>query len=281
VATRARLRVGRFVLGTVSAVLLIPLASPAAGATRSLRVLDAMAAEDSGTLSFSVRLSRKAGRKVQVLYETRTATATAGSDFEDRAGSLRFKPGQRRKTVRVALITDAVDEPDETLRVKLSEPSRATLADKVGIGTIVDDDAPNLPDSCLLQFPTAVMVSSGNTVEVFGRVREAGLTDQPDANDPSITSQVGYGPDGSDPGADPGWTFVAAGPNAGYGVGSPDFDSDFDEHIGSFVAPAPGTYDYAYRFSLDGGNSYAYCDALAGSSDGYSPANAGQMTVQP
>jgi predicted extracellular nuclease len=46
--------------------------------------------------------------------------------------------------------------------------------------------------------------------------------------------------------------------------------------------PAPGTYDYAFRFSGDDGATFTYCDGqAAGSSDGYQPANAGQMTSSP
>ena len=130
-----------------------------------------------------------------------------------------------------------------------------------------------------------VTAQAGDTITVYGRVREAGLTDQSEANDPSITSQVGYGPDGSDPSVNSaGWTFVAAAPNAGYSSGSPGFEADYDEHVGSFSAPAASgsPYDYAYRFSLDGGSSYAYCDGgTTGSSDGYTAENAGQMTITP
>lgn len=41
-------------------------------------------------------------------------------------------------------------------------------------------------------------------------------------------------------------------------------------------------YDYAYRFSGDGGTTWVYCDGdAAGSSNGYALANAGQMTSTP
>jgi hypothetical protein len=78
--------------------------------------------------------------------------------------------------------------------------------------------------------------------------------------------------------------FSTAGPNLGYTIGSPNFEAANDEHVGSFTAPsaAGSPYDFAYRFSLDGGAHYVYCDTgIAGSSDGYSPANAGQLTVNP
>jgi hypothetical protein len=139
---------------------------------------------------------------------------------------------------------------------------------------------PDVPDACRLQSPAVAEVQTGATVTVYGRVFEEGITDQSTANDPSIVSQVGYGPDGTNPETASGWTFAASAPNAAYGEGSPGFEATFDEHVGSFTAPAPGTYDFAYRFSLDGGTTYLYCDGgAAGSSDGYNPANAGQLTA--
>ena len=39
---------------------------------------------------------------------------------------------------------------------------------------------------------------------------EEGITDQSAANDPSIMSQVGYGPDGTNPETASGWTFVTS-----------------------------------------------------------------------
>lgn len=266
----------------VAVALLLTPPSPSAAATqRSLSALDASAEEAAEHLSFPVLLSRKAKRTVKVEYETQAATATEGSDYEGGAGILRFHKGQKRKSIRVTVADDSLDEADETLQVLLSDPSRATLSDATAVGTILDDDPESLPDDCRLQAPSAVTAQAGETVTVYGQVREAGLTDQSESNDPSITSQVGYGPDGSDP-SGVSWTFVAAGPNPGYGSGSPGFEAAYDEHVGSFSAPsaAQSPYDYAYRFSLDGGNSYAYCD-LNGSSNGYSAANAGQMITTP
>ena len=48
--------------------------------------------------------------------------------------------------------------------------------------------------------------------------------------------------------------------------------------MGAITADAAGTYDFAYRFSLDGGLGYYYCDGN-GSDDGYAAAQAGNMTV--
>jgi len=93
----------------------------------------------------------------------------------------------------------------------------------------------------------------------------------------SIKAQFGFGPNATNPITQPaGWTFV----NAAY---SAQIGND-DEYFASFTAPAPGTYGYVYRFSLDGGTSYTYCDTDgAGSNTGlvFSAAQLGVMTVTP
>lgn len=139
---------------------------------------------------------------------------------------------------------------------------------------------PNPVDFCRLQFPEMIVEDAGTVVTVYGRVFEAGITDTSDGNDaaPGFGGQVGYGPDGTDPAVDGGWSWFDAVPNPGWS-GAAAGEPNNDEYQGDLTVPAPGAYDYAYRFTNDNGASYLYCDALdAGSSDGYQVANAGQMT---
>jgi hypothetical protein len=97
-----------------------------------------------------------------------------------------------------------------------------------------------------------------------------------------VIGHVGYGTDGTDPAVDATWTWSAAVPNPNYDSGSPGYEADHDEYHATLSLPGPGTYDYAYRFSGDGGTTFTYCDGrIAGSADGYQPANAGQMTSTP
>jgi hypothetical protein len=139
-------------------------------------------------------------------------------------------------------------------------------------------------DFCRLQFPDVIDETTGTDVTVFGRLFSGGLTDLSGVNDPApeVIGYVGWGPDGSDPAVDATWTWVAGTPNAGYGPASPNYEPNNDEYQAVLSVPAPGTYDYAFRFSGDGGATFTYCDGqAAGSSDGYQPANAGQMTSSP
>jgi hypothetical protein len=140
-------------------------------------------------------------------------------------------------------------------------------------------------DFCRLQFPDLIDEIEGATVDAFGRVFIAGLTDLSGVNDPApeVIGYVGHGPDGTDPSIDPGWVWAAGVPNAGYGPASPGYEANNDEYTATLTVPSPpGMYDFAFRFSGDGGATFTYCDGqAAGSSDGYAPADAGQMTSQP
>ncbi|MGH1346577.1 MAG: lamin tail domain-containing protein [Nannocystales bacterium] len=135
-------------------------------------------------------------------------------------------------------------------------------------------------DFCRMQSPDTIVEDFDTVVDVYGRVYIAGLTDISTSNDlaPELSAQLGYGPDGTDPAVDAGWTWVDAIPNAGYTAVAPEENND--EYVVSLTVPAPGEYDYAYRFSGDSEGSYTYCDGQpAGNSDGYQVENAGQMTA--
>ena len=112
-------------------------------AAPALSISDASVTEgDGGTvgLVFTVSLSAASGKSVAVAYGTADGTAKS-SDYSARSGSLSFAPGVTSQTVLVPVLGDPLDEIDETLSVKLSAPSNASIADAEGVGTILDDDA--------------------------------------------------------------------------------------------------------------------------------------------
>ena len=138
---------------------------------------------------------------------------------------------------------------------------------------------------CRLQFPNSVQGNAGDMVEVYGRVYIAGLTDTTFGNDAAaqVRAWTGHGPDGSDPSVDPNWSWTQGAPNPDYdALSGPGGEPDNDEYVASMKLPlaAGSPYDFAFRFSGDGGASYTYCDGgAAGSADGYQPANAGHLEV--
>ena len=102
----------------------------------------------TATLTFTVRLAPESGNTVTVAYaDAGTGTATSGgTDYATlTSGTLTFAPGVTSRSVAVTVSGDDIDEPDETVIVRLSSPSNATLTGGAttldGTGTINDNDA--------------------------------------------------------------------------------------------------------------------------------------------
>jgi large repetitive protein len=113
-------------------------------AVPAVSVNDATVQEgDGGTanLVFTVTLSHTGVSTATVDYATADATADAANDYTATSGTLTFAPGETSQTVTVPVAGDAVDEADETLHLRLLNPSNLVLADSQGLGTITDDDA--------------------------------------------------------------------------------------------------------------------------------------------
>ncbi len=96
--------------------------------------------DGSAVLGFVVSLSAASGRTVTVQYATADGTATAGSDYTAKSGTLTFLAGATQQTVGISLSGDSIPEADETLLLLLSDPTAAVLAAGSGTGTIIDDD---------------------------------------------------------------------------------------------------------------------------------------------
>jgi hypothetical protein len=104
-------------------------------------------------------------------------------------------------------------------------------------------------------------------------VFEAGVTEP--VGPSVVLGQLGYGPAGTDPRYAAGWRWVAASFSAQVG--------NDEEYQASFIAPAAGSYAYAYRFSPDA-QRWTYCDTNgAGSNPGlvFEPFLLPPLTVTP
>lgn len=132
------------VTAALAAAVLGAWTDGAAAAVRrpALSIGDARVAEgDTGTsiLRFTLRLSRPAPRAVSVRWRTLGAEAR-GEDFRQARGRVVFRRGTTRRRVRVIVLGDDVDEPDERVAVQLSAPVGARVVHGRAFGTIVDDD---------------------------------------------------------------------------------------------------------------------------------------------
>lgn len=103
------------------------------------------AREDAGTALLSVILSEASGRPVSVAWAATNGTATAGLDYVAVTGVLEFAPGQIQRHLAVPILDDALDEPTETVEVRLSNPTNAVLAaPAVAVLEILDNEPPTV-----------------------------------------------------------------------------------------------------------------------------------------
>jgi CSLREA domain-containing protein len=113
----------------------------------SLSINDVSVTEgNSGTTNavFTVTLNAASGQTVQVNYATANDTATQPADYTSTSGTLSFTSGQTTQTITVPVVGDVLSESNETYFVNLSGATNSTISDNQGVGTIVDDELPNL-----------------------------------------------------------------------------------------------------------------------------------------
>ena len=148
--------------------------------------------------------------------------------------------------------------------------------DAAGNASAPSNEAHGLPHLVIgwanLQWPptmTHVISAVDRTDNVYGQVWIDGVTSQPGAT-PSLTAQLGFGPDGSNPDGNAAWQWVDAAFNTDAG--------NNDEYVASLQPEATGRFDYAYRYSVTAGRDWVYAD-LDGIGNGYSANQAGDLTV--
>jgi hypothetical protein len=99
------------------------------------------AADEGDAFSVQVRLSKASTETITVDYQTGDITARAGYDYVATNGTLTFDPGDTFESFKVNTIDDEDKEPNELLRINLSNPTNASLGiPKTSILTIKDND---------------------------------------------------------------------------------------------------------------------------------------------
>jgi len=98
------------------------------------------AAEGGGSALITVTRTGETNSLVTVQYSTSPGTASPSADYVPVVGTLAFAAGVTSQTFSVPIINDAIDEPDETLTLTLSNPGSATLGLSSATLTINDDD---------------------------------------------------------------------------------------------------------------------------------------------
>jgi acetyl esterase/lipase/uncharacterized protein (DUF1330 family) len=150
-------------------------ALPSTGVSQSLPTLsvnDASVVEPvTGTVSarLSFTLSAPSTTTVTTRFATANSTATAGSDYVARNGTVTFAPGETSKTQSFTVNSDAMSEATESFFVNLSSPSGVALARTRATVTIAETDT--RPDPFSFQAVGAAVPSTeqtSNSVTVTG-----------------------------------------------------------------------------------------------------------------
>jgi Calx-beta domain len=134
-------------------------------------IADSSVSEAGGTMTFTVTKTGTATQTHAVSYATANGTATAGSDYTAKTGTLSFGIAAVTKTITVSITNDSTYEGDEALLVNLSTPTNgAGIADGSATGTVIEDDPSGPPGT--LQFTaasTSVSETSGSVTLTVSR----------------------------------------------------------------------------------------------------------------
>jgi len=109
--------------------------------------------EASTAVQIPVVLSAVHADSVTVSYSVAGGTATTGADFTITGSTLTFAPGQTEQTIELSIVADGIEEDSETIDLRLSTPSGATLATNNHTITISPNILPRV------QFTTAASVA--------------------------------------------------------------------------------------------------------------------------
>ena len=152
------------VLGILITLAPLATAPPASAAkVKTIKIADASIVEgDAGSKALAFRVTwtgAKGGGVASVSYATADGTATAGSDYTAKSGSVSLPAGCKCGTISIPILGDTITEGTETFTVNLSAPVNATIGDAQAVGTIYDNEG-----------PPALVVLDGSATESAGPV---------------------------------------------------------------------------------------------------------------
>lgn len=135
----------------------------------ALSITDLTQAEGNGSgttpFVFTISTSNPSATPITVSYATSDISATAPSDYASTSGTLTIPALASSTTLTINVVADDVLEPSEDFRITLSAPVGATLADAVGIGTILGDEqsvpVPALQAPALIALILTLLAAAG------------------------------------------------------------------------------------------------------------------------
>ena len=114
----------------------------------------------ANTAVFTVTLSAPSPETITLTYTTQNGSATSPSDYTATSGTVTFVPNDVSETISVPIITDLLNENNETFRVQLTntDPGKVVSGTLLATATITNDDA---TPTVFFQ-PVTVSVTEGN-----------------------------------------------------------------------------------------------------------------------
>ncbi len=105
--------------------------------TLSINDLTVVEGQDGQAL-LTVTLSSASNQPITVNYATTAGTAKARKDYSTSSGTLTFAANTTTATLSIPILNDNLNEPNETFKVTLSNPTNATLQKATATVTITD-----------------------------------------------------------------------------------------------------------------------------------------------
>ncbi|MCG8622843.1 MAG: autotransporter domain-containing protein [Proteobacteria bacterium] len=190
------------------------------------------ATNEGEAAQFIITLDTASGKNISVDYTTQDLTATSPSDYTPTTGTLVIEAGETRGEIPVPVLTDSLDEADETFALLLTNPNNATLATGTANATataiIADiDDAPTLT----ITPPASPVNEAGGGEAVFNITLS-----QPSGKNISVdyATENGTAVSASDYTATSGRVVIMAGATSAR-VQVPVLDDDLDEADETFA----------------------------------------------
>jgi parallel beta-helix repeat protein len=220
------------------------------------------------------------------LYRNLIHDNSNGAEFESWASPIRFERNDIYGNSVYGVLNDTINFVQVTATLNWWGDESGPSGIGSGSGDAVSNNVTYKPflsypsggdvvNWCQLISPDSINMDVGDTTQtILGQVYEPGIT--PGAGQGAgITAQVGYGSNNSEP-CGTAWNWTAASYVQDVG--------NNDEYGGTLTVSRSGTYDFAYRFSMDSGTTWVYADldgnnTGGGSSNGYTSDQAGHLQV--
>ena len=129
--------------------------------------------DESGMLTITAQLSAASGRDVSVPFTVNGSSTAMGSstDYSITGSPVAISAGSTSTTITVTIVSDALDEADETVVVDMGTPSNATAGSTTRhTATITDDDEVGFT---ITETSGSTAVAESSTTDIFTVVLDA------------------------------------------------------------------------------------------------------------